>query len=89
MQYPFLFSFFLLLFFKKFSFNWVIIALHVVLVSVIQQHEIFLPCFSVLCSRKDLPSSLLVHFLIEKCGKIWAVWEFSADDLQVGQEDTV
>lgn len=25
----------------------------------------------------------------EKCRKIWTIWEFSADDLQVGQEDTV
>lgn len=33
-----------LLFFKKFSFNWMIIALHVVLVSVIQ-HEIFFALF--------------------------------------------
>lgn len=26
---------------------------------------------------------------VEKCRKIWAVWELSADGLQLGQEDTV
>ena len=29
------------------------------------------------------------HPQVGKCREIWAVWEFSADDLQVGQEDTV